>query len=269
MKKIALLFLSVLAMSAFGYGASSKIASPKGEKWYDTRAYKLVFVRARFAGGETVASMIKYGREELGLRVVFGINGGYFGQVRRNGCVVRFGIGLFMVDGIDLSECPAPVNRGRICQTDGGVVIAFKIPEGCDSAIEGGPILLLDGHILRDYQGFTKAHWNRKCLRTVIATKGKHTVYLLRFYDSLWNVQKWLKRNGFDDASNLDGGSSSEPWAKVRNAVLVCRIKPWNQEIKGTKVHSSPTPAGQFFKDSWIWGTTKKPDDLYFPFWQK
>ena len=221
-KKSLIFFVLVLLFLS----CRSCAVSVKEYKWFDTRAYFLDLVRAQSPSGETAFSMIKR------TKAIYGVNGSYFGRhFSDQGELQRFPIGLISFHRTDLTVCPAPPKRGYLWQTI-KPGIGFEVPENPIFAIEAGPILLLDGKIIRSYQRFSKNHWNRKCLRTVVAIK-ENRVYFYKISGNLWDIAKYLQKQRVNSAINLDGGNSSNNNAKVVNAVVVFpKTRPFYAQFK-------------------------------------
>jgi len=187
--------------------------SLKWEKWFDSRVYFLDCVQAASPRGETVKSMVKRSK------AVTGVNGTFFGRDFINNQSTLFPIGILKLRLLDVSKCPAPKNRGYLWQ-DTSPHIGFEPPKTALVVVQAGPILILKDKFVQDYQGFSRRHWNRKVLRTVIAIKD-HKIFLMKIHGSLWQVGKWLKQRKMQEAISLDGGNSSLPHTKVANAILV------------------------------------------------
>lgn len=178
-------------------------------KWFDMRAYCLDIVVAQKCFGETVKSMTKR------RGAIFGVNGGYFDPRKSS----KVPLGQIWCNNQDFTQYTLAERRGCFWQDD-VVEIDWRAPDGVYCSMEGGPNLVHDGRIVRSYQGFSKAHWNRDVIRNVMATKGNR-VYFFRLKGSLWSVAKFLKKWGMEDAINFDGGSSCAKGARVSNAIVV------------------------------------------------
>lgn len=179
-------------------------------RWFDVRVYFGDLVPADSIFGETVASIVRR------CDAVYGVNATYFG--RDNHHIVA--IGDITIHLQDLSVCQSPPDRGYLYMTD-KLEIGFCPPKITICKIPAGPILILNGVMFPCYpQNFDAHHWNSCRLRTIIAIRGSQ-FYIFRIYGSLWAIGKYLHKQHFTSAINLDGGSSSAAGAIVANAFVV------------------------------------------------
>lgn len=246
MQKIAAM---VLLLLIFEPHTCAKV-SVKWYQWYDSRVFFVDLVMAQSLRGETVLSMVKR------TGGVAGINATYFGRKPSGGGVQRFAIGTVYFHQDDFTYTPAPADRPYLWQTE-FLQIGFQPPKETIFTIQPGPILIHRQTLLPSYpQNFDAAHWNRRCLRTIVAIKG-HRFYLFKLHGNLWEIAKYLHRQGFEEAESLDGGTSSQNQAHVPNALVVfrksrpfyqayfCRyLLPKNDDRPAAKI--KPKPADPF-----------------------
>ena len=197
----------------------------KQERWFDTRAYFLDLVDAQSRRGETAKYMVKRTKAN------FGINGSYFGMRNTYHGISIFPIGQLQFRNDNITCCPAPSGRGFLWQAE-IPGIGFHPPKVTIFCIEAGPILLVDDELVCSYQNFSRAHWNKFCLRSVVALAG-NKVFLMKIYGNLWQISKYLKKRKIEYAICMDGGSSSADNVKVANAVVVFpKARPFYKKYK-------------------------------------